>query len=83
MSRWQRIRATPARAARAIGRGLRFAVLGVVSAAVAFASLFDFRDLMLFGGSGLLGYGLYSIYPPAAFVVPGAIFVAVSVFGAK
>lgn len=67
MSRWQRIRAAPANAGRAVVGGI-----------AKFAALFDFQDVLLFGGSGLLGYGLYQIYPPSAFIVPGAIFVAVA-----
>lgn len=83
MSRWQRIRAVPANAGRIIGRGLGSFGRGVVSAVRAIIAPFDFRDLLLFGGNGLLGYGLYAIYPPAAFIVPGAIFVAIAAFGAK
>jgi hypothetical protein len=72
MSRWQRILAAPVTAGRSIGRGV-----------VAVAALFDFRDILLFGGTGLLGYGLYQVYAPAAFIVPGAIFVAVATIGAR
>lgn len=78
MSRWQRIRAMPARAGRSIVKGFKAAGSGVV----AVASIFDFADVMLFGGCALIGYGLYQVYQPAAFFVPGAIFVAVAVKGA-
>lgn len=71
MSRWQRIRAMPARAGASIGRALRAVV-----------SIFDFADVMLFGGCGLLGYGCYQVYQPAGFIVPGVIFVFVAVRGA-
>lgn len=83
MSRWQRIIAAPATAGRAIGRGIRTIGRGIGAAVVAVVSAFDLRDAMLFAGIGLLGYGLYDIYPPAAFIVPGAIFVAVATFGAR
>lgn len=72
MSRWQRIRAMPANAGRLAWSGI-----------VAVVSVFDFGDFMLFGGAGLLGYGLYQVYPPAAFIVTGSIFVAVATLGAK
>lgn len=39
------------------------------------------RELMLLIGIAILGGGLWPIYKPAAFVVPGAILVAVAVFG--
>ena len=66
----------PANAGRWIGRGL-VAIFGGEEPAI------EFRDLLLFGGNGLLGYGLYTIYPPAAFIVPGAIFVSVAVLGTR
>lgn len=31
------------------------------------------RDTLAFGGLGLVGYGVYAIYPPAAFIVIGAV----------
>jgi hypothetical protein len=37
------------------------------------ASLLDVRDVLTFGGLGVLGYGLYLIQPAAAFVVMGAL----------
>lgn len=76
MSRWQRIVTAPARAARAVGCGLRAAVAKIAAA-------FDLRDAMLFAGCALVGYGLYQVYPPFAFIAPGAIFVAVATFGAR
>jgi hypothetical protein len=72
MTRWQRILAAPAVAGRAIGRGIAFLM-----------SPFDLRDAMLFGGVSLLGFGLYQVYQPAAFIVPGAIFVAVATLGTR
>jgi hypothetical protein len=39
------------------------------------------RELMLFLGLIILAIGLWSVYRAAAFIVPGAILVAVAVFG--
>ncbi|USK85718.1 hypothetical protein [Peribacillus asahii] len=36
---------------------------------------FDLRDIFAFGGLGLVACGLYMIYPPAAFIIPGLFFV--------
>lgn len=83
MSRWQRILAAPANAGRAVGRGILAVGRGTGVAVDTVISAFDLRDAMLFAGVGLLGYGLNDIYPPAAYIVPGAIFVAVATFGAR
>nr|DAH82782.1 MAG TPA: hypothetical protein [Caudoviricetes sp.] len=72
MSRWQRFCAMLANAGRAI--------VGGVSTVVAGAGP---REVMLLGGCGLLGYGLNAVYPPAAFIIPGAIFVAVATIGSR
>lgn len=44
---------------------------------------FDKRDLTLVAGVFLLGLGAAFIYAPLGLVVPGAILVAVAVFGVK
>jgi len=51
------------------------AALGRRSApmAIALAGMLDLRDLFCFGGLGLLAYGLHLVYPPAAYIAPGAI----------
>jgi hypothetical protein len=41
------------------------------------------RDVVLALGLALLGGGLYPVYAPAAAIVPGAILVAVAIFGVK
>lgn len=41
---------------------------------------FDVRDAMLASGLGLLGAGLWAVWPPAALIVPGAIISAVAIF---
>lgn len=47
------------------------------------ASAFGPRDVLLFGGLALLGYGLSMVSPPAAFIVPGMILAGVSIFGVR
>lgn len=38
-----------------------------------FAELFDLRTTVSLGGLGMVGYGLSLIYPPAAYIVCGAV----------
>jgi hypothetical protein len=40
----------------------------------------DLRDLFVFGGLGLLGYGLFQFRPWVAFAVCGAILLAIGLF---
>lgn len=49
--------------------------------AVAAAEPIGFRELLLFGGVALLAVGMWTIYPAASFLIPGAILVYVSIFG--
>ena len=49
--------------------------------AFALGALIDARDLMLAAGLGLIAFGAYQIYPPAAAIAPGAVLAAVAVFG--
>lgn len=42
-----------------------------------------FREILLFAGSALIGYGLSFIYPPAAWAVPGVILAGVAIFGVR
>ena len=37
-----------------------------------FKKSFELKDLMLFIGAGALFYGIYLIFPPAAFIVIGS-----------
>ncbi len=37
------------------------------------AKAIDLSDLFAFGGLACLGYGLHAVYPPAAWIVIGAI----------
>jgi hypothetical protein len=43
------------------------------------ASLIDLRDAFAFGGLAMIGYGLFSIYPPAAWIVVGGILLWIGV----
>jgi hypothetical protein len=36
-------------------------------------SVFDMRDAFVFGGLGLIGYGIAQVYPPAAYIVVGVV----------
>jgi hypothetical protein len=40
----------------------------------------DARDVLALIGLALLGYGLWLVYPPAAFIVPGAALFGIAVF---
>lgn len=65
-------RTIAARAGSAIASGVR-----------ALAAPIAFREVMLFSGAVLVGYGAGLIYPPAMFIVPGAVLVGVAVFGVR
>jgi hypothetical protein len=45
--------------------------------------LIDLRDCFIFGGLGLMGYGLYQFRPWIAFTVCGAILLAIGMFPGK
>lgn len=58
------------------------AILGTASKFTAAAvEPIGFREILLFGGAILLAIGMWSIFPPASFLIPGAILVYVSIFG--
>lgn len=39
----------------------------------------DLQDLQLVAGMSMLAYGLYSVYPPSAFIVIGSLLIAPTV----
>lgn len=39
-------------------------------------SFFDLQDLQLVAGISMLGYGLFLVYPPSAFIVIGSLLIA-------
>ena len=41
----------------------------------------EFREVLLFAGLVLLGFGLWPVSPPAALIAPGAVLVGVAIFG--
>lgn len=43
----------------------------------------DVRDVVVFGGIGLAGYGAGLAYPPAGFIVAGAALFWLGIFGIK
>ena len=46
----------------------------------AVGKLIDIRDCFVFGGLGLMGYGLYLLHPWLSFAVCGAVLLAIGVF---
>lgn len=55
-----------------------------VSAATSFVlAPISFREILLFGGCGLIWFGLSTVAPEAAVVVPGAILTGVAIFGVR
>ena len=66
---------------RSIGRPFASLFKAINGAVAVFAAPIGFREILLFGGSALLSAGSWMVYPPAAFIVPGAILVFVAVFG--
>jgi len=53
------------------------------AAAKAIAAIFDARDVLLFAGLGLVGYGLWPVYQPAALALPGVVLAYVAIFGTR
>ena len=43
----------------------------------------DIHDAFTFGGLALVAAGLAQVYPPAAYIVPGAFFMWLGIQGAK
>lgn len=41
---------------------------------------FDLRDALTFGGLASLAFGLWQVFPPAAYVVVGAVLVGIGLF---
>lgn len=52
----------------------------LASLASAVKSGFDVRDVFVFGGLLLMGYGLWLLAPWAGFAVPGAILLCIGLF---
>lgn len=55
----------------------------LVKTCAALLSPIGFREVLLLGGSILLGIGASAVYAPAAFIVPGTILVGVALFGVR
>ncbi len=41
------------------------------------------NDVLFVVGLGLLGYGLFLVYMPLAFIVPGMVLIVLAVLGAR
>lgn len=59
------------RSVRAIGRAVKAVLVGIARAVMFPFSLFELRDLLVFGGIGLAAYGADLIYQPAAYIGAG------------
>lgn len=55
-------------------------VKAVVDISSAVRKAIDLRDCFVFGGLGIMGYGLYLLRPWIAFTVCGAIILAIGIF---
>jgi hypothetical protein len=53
------------------------------SAAVWLSGLIGPREFGLLSGLALLGYGAGAVYPPAGFVLPGAVLLYVAIAGLR
>lgn len=56
---------------------LEFCERGVIDVKNKQNNLIDLDDVFVFGGIGLMGYGLYLIYPPVCWITLGVIFMAI------
>lgn len=41
----------------------------------------DLQDVFVFGGLGLVTVGAHAVYPPAGWIVPGAVLMAIGLRG--
>jgi len=62
------------------GKIRQYSKRGFVSLADAVKSVFGIRDIFVFGGMGMLGYGLYLFTPWIAFVICGSLLMAIGLF---
>lgn len=72
-----------AKSAAAIRHATRSTAAAVSFAAKTLLAPIGFREVLLLGGSALLGYGASFVFPPAAYLAPGAVLVGVAVFGVR
>lgn len=69
--------------ARRISGSVRKAKSALLVAFVVLTEPIGFREVLLLCGSVLLGFGLHPVYPPAAYIAPGIVFVGVAIFGVR
>jgi hypothetical protein len=60
---------------------LRTAAHAIIAVLLILLAPIGFREVLMFGGAILLGQGVAAYFPPAALIVPGAVFVYVALFG--
>ncbi|WP_316214313.1 MULTISPECIES: hypothetical protein [unclassified Bradyrhizobium] len=83
----------PSLLARLLGAGRRFVAMirhallatgsFVLLVLAAILRPIGYREIILFAGLGLISVGVAPIYPPAAWIVPGAILAGVAIFGVR
>lgn len=64
----------------AFGKMKEYLIRALSLAIAAIKKAVDIRDCFVFGGLGLLGYGLYLFHPWIAFTVCGAVLLAIGIF---
>lgn len=52
----------------------------ILGLAASLPGIFDMRDVFLFAGLALLAAGLWHVYVPLSFIVPGAVLTYLAVF---
>lgn len=45
------------------------------------AVTFKFADIVFLAATGSVGYGIYQIHPPSAFIAIGSLFIILTVYG--
>lgn len=68
---------------RKVSSSARKTKTALMRATVIAAEPIGFREVLLLCGAALLGFGLHLVYPPAAYFVPGTVFVGVAIFGVR
>lgn len=71
------------RSVTAVRRGAGVVGAMLLLAAKTLVAPIGFREVLLFGGAALVGYGASDVFPPAAYLAPGIVFVGVAVFGVR
>lgn len=68
---------------RRVSDSMRRAKLALSRSVTVLLEPIGFREVLLICGSGLVGFGAHYVYPPAAYIAPGLVFVGVAIFGVR